>query len=358
MKELSKEDCVSIIIGGTLLGTGGGADPVKGMKLIEPLKKVKLLKLNELKDEDLVFCTFMVGSSGAKETNLEIACAAKRDFFNFFNSDFNAIIPVELGGGALGESLAMAATLNLPLVDADIVGYRAAPEIFLETITLKNLSRTPLVVRSEKGSMAILVDSSDSNFTEKFLRDFAINSGGVAYVCGYPLKIKDIKDIVGNDSISFCLKVGKAIQEKTFTPNLKEFGFVKLDEGVISQVELLNYNGFLQGFYEVKSKKDIYRVLVKNENILCKKNNRTLVTTPDSICILNAEKEEPVYNRDIQPGMKVLILLRKAIPIWLSKQGIYLFEPRNIGFTERYVDFEKELAGENFNKDKGNMEEY
>src|SRR3989338_3576613 len=110
----------------------------------------------------------------------------------------------------------MASRLNLPVLDGDIVGYRASPEVFLETITLKGLKRTPLVIANNKGDVGCLENSNDCIFIEKFLRKFAADSGGIAYVCGYPLKVKDIKGIIGDCSLSFCLKLGKFMKEEKY----------------------------------------------------------------------------------------------------------------------------------------------
>jgi len=342
MKKITREECNEIIVGGTLLGTGGGADPVRGKQLIEKVQNLNLCSLDELNDDDYVFCIFMIGSSGMEEQSSSGVLLAKQNFFKLCNRSFKGIIPVELGGGALGETLFIANELKLPIIDADVVGGRAAPEVFLETITLRGIARTPLVVANNNGDVASLTNSNDYLFVEKFLRSFATQSGGIAYVCGYPLRVGDIKGVVAEESVTRCMELGKKMTSGKYEEIASENIFSFIAEGIVTSVTTENLDGFLQGEYTIQSGKDTFEITIKNENIICKKNEKTIVTVPDLICLYNLETNEGVYNRDIVLGLKVAILSAPAIPIWRTPEGIKLFSPKNLGFNEETVLLERE----------------
>lgn len=341
MKFLNKEDCENMIIGGTLMGTGGGADPNRGMRLIKDVGQISIVKLEELDEDNLVCCTFMIGSSSMSEKSSLGATLAKELFLKIVNTEIKAIVPVEIGGGALGEAIFMSNELKLPIVDGDIVGFRAAPEVFLETITMKNLKRTPLVVANNKGDVACLTESNNYKFIEKFLRSFAINSENVAYVCGYPLKVKDLKGVIGEGSVSLCVLLGSKMRESQYCEVVKEGNFYVIGEGVVKQINLKNEKGFLIGKYYIEGGRDNFTIKVKNENIVCLKNANTIITSPDLICMYDLKKNKGTYNAELKTGTLVAIFARKAIPLWRSKKGISLFSPSSLGFNEDYVQFEK-----------------
>src|SRR3990167_10669973 len=105
----------------------------------------------------------------------------------------------------------MAAALNVPLIDADFVGGRSSPEVFLETISLFNLKRTPAVVTNNQLQSAVLLDSPNPLFEEQFFRNFAINSNNRAYVVGYPMKVKQLNSTIVSKSVSKAYKIGQLL---------------------------------------------------------------------------------------------------------------------------------------------------
>lgn len=334
MKKLTRSELTDFLTGSTILSTGGGGSYASAVKLLKK-SSVSLVPLEDLDPEGIVCTVFGVGGKQVNDPVKSIKLAY--EVFQKISKDkIVAIIPVEIGPLASAIGIYFASKLGLPVVDADIVGMRSSPEVFLETITLKNLKREPTVIANEK-SAAVLYESSSYKFTEDFLRNFAVLSGGDAFVMGYPLKVKQIKGVVGEGSITQSIGIGKSLENfKSGKTNLNGFcrknQLVNLGEGQIVKEEKNDEKGFTQGEYVIQlSSRKTGKVILKNENVVVLIDGKVVVTTPDLICLLNTETYIGVENFSKNNGKKVAILARKAIPIWRTSQGRKLFSPQNLG---------------------------
>ncbi len=339
---LKRDGIRNVLTGATLLGTGGGGSLEEALDLTASVDNLNIVKTEELQKESNVFSAFTVGTLNDKISK-EAIVKAKELFFSECGNEFDGIIPVEAGPGSIGESIYLSSQLGIPLVDGDLVGYRAAPEIFLETITLKGLERAPIVsVNNRLEAVFIKVDPGCKEI-EKFLREFAVKSCGIAFVCGYPLKLGDIADCAGFGSISFCQKIGELLSAGKFLQSASKLGFSIIGEGIVNSVSLKDNNGFLSGSFMIENKNAVFEIKIKNENIVCNKGSKTIATSPDLICLYDKQKNIGVYNRELKNGTEVCILGLQAMPIWRTKAGIKLFSPKNLGFTEEYVDFKEAI---------------
>lgn len=338
MKVVNKSQFQSVLSGSNLLGTGGGGTVITASRIMQKMKKpVKIVSLFQLDRNDLVCTVFGIGGKQICDPII----AAKKAFSIFQsinNQKISAIIPVEVGPMAIATACFIASEINVPILDSDIVGLRSSPEVFLETISIKNIRRTPIVISDDKGNSAILWESRDISFMEKFFRNFAISAGGDAFIVGYPLKIKDIKNIVPKDSISFSLITGDMlIRLKKRKISLDEFceslEWTLLGVGKIIEVKKDTSKGFSQGKYIIESNRNRFTILFKNENIVCLINGSVVLTCPDSISLLDNDSFEAINNFEDNEGRSVAILGRKAIQIWRSEKGKELFSPKNLGFN-------------------------
>lgn len=335
MQKLNRLNLKQLLLGTTLLSTGGGGQINNAQKILKKITKIpKLISLNELKPQDLVVTLVGVGD---KDVCDPIACSlnALRVYQKLFRKKIKAIIPVELGPLSTLTAVFLAGRLGLPVVDADIVGFRASPDVFLETITLAKLPREPIVMANDKKDILILYQTSSIGNMEQSLRDFAVASGGDAYGVGYPLTVKQIKNVVGIDSLTASIKLGvDLIRLKNDLINLEQFcqnnQLVFLGQGKIISAALKSKQGFIQGKYKVGNN---FVIFVKNENIALLKNNLPVLTVPDSILIIDLKKFTGINNQENNLGKDVIIFGKKAIPIWRTKAGINLFSPKNLGYN-------------------------
>lgn len=338
MKVLRQKNYQSILDGANLLGTGGGGTISSGLSLTKKISKpIELISLNELKGNEIVCTVFGVGGKGS--CNPLIASQNAMNIFQkILRKKISALIPVETGAESIGTVLFIASELNIPVLDSDIVGLRSSPEIYLETITLKGLSRTPCSIADDKGNSAVLLESKDLNQLEKFLRGFALSVGGDAFVAGYPLLAKDLLNTVPDGSISLAEQTGKKLKQlRKQTLSLEEFlkseEWQLLGTGVIVGVKKDASQGFARGAYQIRNKNDSFFVVFKNENLVVLENEKVLLTCPDSINLLDLSTFKAINNFEDNKGKRVVILGKKAIPIWRTKEGKKLFSPKNLGFS-------------------------
>ncbi len=335
MIKLTKNKQKQLLLGVSLLSTGGGGSFSAAKKILTKIvHPPRLAPLQELKSQDLTVTLLGVGD---KDVCDPITCSANslKIFQKLFKKKVKAIIPIEIGPVSTLTAIFFASKLNLPLVDADIVGFRASPEVFLETITLANLSREPIVMSNDKKDALILYRSSSLETMEKSLRDFAVTSGGDAYGVGYPLTISQLKNVVGENSLSQSIKVGDELiklqkQQINLTRFYQNNEFIFLGQGKITSANLRVKDGFIQGQYCLGNN---LTILVKNENIALLKNNLPVLTVPDSILMLDSKKFIGINNQDNNLGKTVLILGKKAISTWRSKNGLKLFSPQRLGYN-------------------------
>ena len=170
MKELGEVELKDIIEGCTVLGTGGGGDPKEGWEMvkeaIEGDKKITLVGLDELPEDSIVVVPYFVGSiapglESKKEVKIEdpIQRAFER-MEEYLRKKISAVLASELGGGNTAVALSIAAKLNLPIVDGDLLG-RAAPELHQCTVHIFGIPMYPSVIVTESGNVVIVEQYAD-----------------------------------------------------------------------------------------------------------------------------------------------------------------------------------------------------
>jgi DUF917 family protein len=289
---------------------------------------------------DSLLCTaFMIGSSGSDEQSSEPILLARKALEELVGK-VDAVIPVEIGAGAVTEAMFLASAMGLPFLDADVVGGRSAPEVYLETITLFDIPRTPLVVANQNGEAKTLLKSSGYRETEKFLREFAAESGGCAYVIGYPMRLSTIRDVVGKGTVSISISLGEALKAGRLEDALRMTEGRRVFSGRVMQVEKSNEGGFLTGNATISDGKSELKVWFKNENLVSWLDGRPFITSPDLICILD-KGCRGVYNRDLEEGAEVTVIGIPSLPVWRTNKGIELFGPESFGFGIKYKPLEE-----------------
>lgn len=338
MKILRQKDYKSILEGANLLGAGGGGTISSGLSLIKKIAKpIELISLKELRNNEIICTVFGVGG----KENCDPLLASKTAMTAFkktLNKKISALIPVETGAESIGTALFIASELGIPVIDGDIVGLRSSPEIYLETITLANIARTPCVVADDKGTTEILKQEKNVSKIESFLRNFAIKVGGDAFVAGYPMEAGEIKNVIAQRSITIAKETGRALEELRagelpLGSFCKKTGWKLIDIGKVAKKKSASQKGFIQGLYEIGAGYKIYTVVFKNENLVLLQNKKVILTCPDSISLLDLDRLEGVNNFEENRGKRVAILGKKAIPIWRTKEGKKLFSPKHLGFS-------------------------
>lgn len=335
---LNRNDLNNILLGASVLGCGGGGRYDLAEQIIKSIvKSIRLTSIKDIGNNDLIITVFGVG--GLKQLG-EVEKVNRKNIAllqKILKKEVKYIIPVEIGPMSIASVLNISAKLNLPVIDGDLVGYRAAPEIYLEAITLNNVNRLPLVASNSDGDTIILSAASSVENIETILRDFSARSKTKVYVAGYPMYKNMIQGYFGNNSLSYTAKLGQILKansdEIKLKDELKVLDIEVIDEGkIINQIEN-DVAGFTVGKLKIKSNKEVYEVLYKNEFVVLIKNGKVLTTCPDSIFVIDLNVKRGINNGDNNKGKTVLIARKKAINIWRTKVGKKLFSPKTLGFT-------------------------
>lgn len=360
---LKEEDVDNLIMGATILGTGGGGDPKEGLKtLMDDLnsgRELKLARASELDPESLVICAYFCGSIPAPGEKEEKQLAVSQNYMvkalkimeRRLGKKISAVIPTEIGGGNTAVALHLASILDVPTLDGDQVG-RSAPELNQSSYIIHGIKAVPSVITDPFGNIVVVEDYADISSYESIARSLVIASGGFVLVMDSPVTAKETERVAINNTVSKAINLGKAIKKAKehgkdpVEAAVKFVGGFKVFSGFIASHSLRVEKGFLTGEVEIGGvdewKGHSFRIWVKNENIIGWKDGKVAVMPPDLICLID-ENGYGITNSEVRVGMKVNVIGARAPEIWRTPRGIELFGPRHFGFDYDYVPIEKLL---------------
>jgi DUF917 family protein len=242
------------------------------------------------------------------------------------------VVPVEIGPLSLASAYYAASLLKVPVIDADIVGGRASPEVFLETISLFDMHRTPAAIANAEGDTAILLSSKSGDSEEKFFRGFASIESGEAYVVGYPFSVKRLSETISLHTVSRCLQAGRLLMEGSSEQLVESYRGRRLFRGKVSKIEETESAGFLSLLVSISDEESrVGKIFVKNEYLILWVDARVVCSCPELICILD-QNGSPVPSGEIKLDMVVEVIGLPSEKIWHSERGLRLFSPRTFGF--------------------------
>lgn len=324
-----------LVIGATFFGSGGGGSPSEAREILEKAfllnKQMGLSAVGALKSEGVCLTAFGVGSAVSSGDFTAIFKERLRQFEEVLQKPIIGVVPVEIGPKSIATAIYVAALLNLPLIDADIVGGRSSPEVYLETITLFDIPRTPLMVFNTAGDIATLLRSSTYLFEEEFLRGFAKASGGEASVLGYPMTSKSLDLALEHGTISSCHTIGEMLFDGKSARVLSHVSGKSLFVGRISRIVREGTQGFLVAKVYLENEHQKALIYVKNESLLFWVDDKLKVSCPDLISLLDKEGM-PLYNGELKEGLVVDVVGIPSLAKWRDPKGLALFNPRTFGF--------------------------
>jgi DUF917 family protein len=360
IKLRSLDDFKALVLGASILATGGGGDPDAGLKLlvdgyVNRGKELRVYDLDEVSSSSLVASAYYVGSlmperqHGREVDAVRRALAVLREKLGYSVDYF---IPVELGGENTAVALYAASSVDIPVVDADRVG-RAAPEIHQDTLLVGGLKLVPASASTPSGTTVVVLDYGSVDEYEGILRRLSVLGGGYAAVVDGVVEVGKAIHVLVRNSITRCIELGRKVLEARTSGRdpvktiAEELGGWVVFHGKIVRWEWRSEGGFLTGTLEVEGLKGFegrrLRSFVKNEHIMVWIDDSPLVMPPD-LFILVRDDGEPVLNNKVSPGMKVWGVAAPAPPIWRTEKGLELFGPRHFGFNYEYVPVEKLVA--------------
>ena len=370
---MTEEDVEHLIIGVTILGTGGGGNPEKGLSMLkndlERGRRLAVASPSEVPNDALIVCPYFCGSIAPSKKSKTLVfedpmSIAFERMEKYLGKKVFAPVATELGGVNTAIPLHVASMMGLPLLDGDYVG-RAAPELLQSSANIFGVSMLPSVAVSESGNVTIVERYASLDEYEGIVRSLSVVAGGFVAVVDTAVDGDTAKKILIKGTVSTSMEVGKTVKEanaagKDAVAELATcLNGSLLFRGVVKKYEWEDRGGFLYGEAAYDGTEEWkghqLKIWIKNENIVAWKDGQVAVTAPDLICVTD-EKGYGITNSELKEGMKSAVIAAKAPDVWLTPKGIELFGPKHFGFPFDYLPMKNEPrfhTGKSFTERRG-----
>jgi len=361
MRTLGWQEIDDILVGATVMGCGGGGELEEGRAFLRRIydegRVVMLAAPDELAGDTLVACPYGVGGLVPGDegfycdrplTAEHPGALAVRAVADQIGRDIGAIITGELGGTSIADAFVPAATLGLPVVDADPVG-RAVPELQHSLFFAHGVRLTPQAVVNEIGDSVLITHVADGARAEALVRALSVASHNLVWVADYAGPWKNLKPVVLCGAISGAERMGVALREARAAGRdaaaavAAEGGGRILFRGVIVANDWSDHGGFTHGRMTFAGREGDegapYRIWYRNENLGAGRGDAPQVTAPDLILVIGPDGM-PVTNPFAHVGDEAAVVGLPAAPPWRTARGIDVFGPRALGFDVDYTPLE------------------
>ncbi|HZW55417.1 MAG TPA: DUF917 domain-containing protein [Nitrososphaerales archaeon] len=354
MRVISTNDVDDIALGASVLGAGGGGNVETGILLLKNAicvyGDVLLKSLDELQESDFIV---PLGEMGAPVVGLEKfgQLDAPKLVVEFLCEKMGlkatAVSAVEVGGSNSMVPMVAAASLGIPMIDADSMG-RAFPETQMTSFHLNGLVASPLALMDERGNR-VMVEAVDTFWAEKIARTTTSLMGARSCVATFGMDGKTAKRCCIGGTISLSQRIGAVLSKARAGEERLEslttlVNGVIMFKGKITDVNRHTVGGFNKGDVLMQGSdqfsRDSCKITFQNENLVCRVGSRVLATVPDIITVLNSETLVPITTEELRYGQRVAVIGIPAAPIWRTKMGIEVAGPRYFGYDLNYVPVE------------------
>ncbi|WP_448807954.1 DUF917 domain-containing protein [Aminobacterium mobile] len=363
----TKQDVKDFVRGCTFYGTGGGGLAENGIKslmsLLEKGKEIKFIDPTDVKDDEYIACTFLMGSIAPrteetvkemasfglvkeKYTDSETLAEAVKELEKYTEKKISAIVPIELGGANTPGGVAASVLNGVPVVDGDFTG-RAIPEIQQTTPYLNDKTLWPISSVDLWGNVCIIKEAINYLMSERIGKILSVSAYSMTGDAGFLMTGKEMRECIIPGTLTECIKLGRMIRESREQNKNPIEEIVKyldgelLFEGKLTKKETEDKTGYYWGTTTIEKENSQCKVWFKNENHMCWIDGKAVCTSPDMICIVNTETGEPITNPKLEEGMNVTVIGVGARKEFISKKGIDILGPKYFGFNEEYMPLKK-----------------
>ena len=370
MKLCTRQEVEDFVRGCTFYATGGGGLPENGinslMSEIEAGNEVGWIDVNDLSDDVLTACPFLMGSIAphspevTKEmegfgfvqgTNNEKERLSKavEELEIYTGLEIGALVPIELAGANTSGPVSAAVSLGKLAVDGDFCG-RAIPEILQITPYLNGKDYLPITSVDEWDNVCIIKGATNLRVAERVGKMISASAYGLAGQAGFLMTGKELKETIIPGTLTEAYELGKFIRESreqdldVVNQIIKKTNGWLLAKGQIQEFDDEDRIGYYWGTITVGGTNefvgDEYKIWFKNENHVMWKNEKPYVTSPDLICIVDVETGEPIPNPKIKRGQNVAVIGVSSKPQLRNQKANDVLGPRYFGFDIDYIPIE------------------
>ena len=335
MRELTKEDVLAAVKGGSVFASGGGGWVDHGLEIggaALAIGKPKLVSVDELPDDVIILTCTAIGAPAGRDWQMlgKDYIKAVQLIMEQYEGKIVGVMTPQNGMSSTINGWLPAAALDLVVVDAtgDIRAHPTGKMGSLGLSSNKEYQTIQAVAggKPEIGTYLELVVKGTVEKTSNVLRTASDMAGGFIAAARNPLPAKYIREHAAIGGISLAIELGKAIIEaEAIGPEQVLAMIVEKTEGrIIGKGKVtrknVHYSGaFDIGTIEVESESQTFILHVMNEYMAVEDNNGTRLSTfPDVITTLSLETGQPVSVGDIKEGLEIAIFAVHQSKIPLS----------------------------------------
>lgn len=348
---ISPADVDALVVGVSLLGSGGGGDAATFAGVLRQRLgggQIALARPAELPDAWVV----PVGVIGATHVLTE-KLPNGREFRDAVEAVTRwtwqtptALMALEAGGLNGLSALVAALDLGLPFVDADLMG-RALPRLDQFTWAVRGLPVTPCALAEPNGQV-LVVDNVGAPGLERTARAFLSATGGWAALALPPTELRRAAPESATGSLARALALGRAHAALPRPAEPAEIaaalGGRMLATGRVLEIARRGHgHSFGRGsisiidFADGSGSGSVVRLEAENEFLLALSDGEPTASCPDLLCLLDRRSAAPRTADTIRVGEEVIALVLPGPPWWRRGDVIGHVAPNAFGLDSPAV---------------------
>ncbi len=351
-RQIGEDDISVLALGCAVLGTGGGGNVETGSwsarRSLREHGNATLVTLADLEPNDLILPLHLIGAPTISQEMIPSGLEPARirdEVERVLGRPIAAIMTGEIGGANGVRGPGWAASLGLPLLDADGMG-RAFPEI--DMVTMEVTSRPPnIVVVADVVGNVTTIRPLDGGWAERLARASCVASGSSATMTSYIMTAAEAADAVIEGTVSLALEIGALLSSGgSGLPEL--CAMLNADElvsGKIIELDRVDRGGFVKGSVVIEGtgsdKGRLVRLEIQNENLIALEEGQPLATVPDLIVALDTDTSQAYGTEMLQYGQRVTLIAWPCHPLWRTPAGLAKTGPGSFGYEIDYVPIEE-----------------
>ncbi|GGG83047.1 DUF917 domain-containing protein [Paenibacillus radicis (ex Gao et al. 2016)] len=334
MRELTKDDVIAAVKGGSVFASGGGGWVEHGLEIgnaAVALGRPKLVSADELPDDAIIITCTAIGAPAGTDWQMlgKDYVRAVQLLFEQYDGKIVGVMTPQNGMSSSINGWLPAAALGLVVVDAtgDI---RAHPTGKMGSLGLA--SRTDFETiqavaggKPELGSYIELTVKGTPARTSNILRTASDMAGGFIAAARHPLPAKYVKEHAALGGVSIAIDLGRAIidaepqgPEQVLKTICRKTGGRFVGKGKVVKKDVSYSGAFDIGTIEVEKGKKKLKLHVMNEYMAVEDQEGTRVSTfPDVITTFNLDTGLPVSVGHIEEGQRigVFVIDKSLLPL-------------------------------------------
>ncbi|KAL3151690.1 hypothetical protein ABBQ38_012674 [Trebouxia sp. C0009 RCD-2024] len=349
---ITKDHVEALAIGCGILGSGGGGSPYRAkLKLLQRLKegaKIRVVPCSAVPDDAYVVDASYMGAPTVSIEKLDSsqAEAAAHAVLKAVGKEAFAIVAGEIGGGNGLEALNVAASMNLPVVDADFMG-RAFPELQMMTTAIYGVPVAPAALADEKGNTVVVQTVANIHSLEHILRPVCTAMGCSAGFASAPVSGKQLRAVAIQGSLSLALALGRAVQQAQHSKADPVAAAATagngnlIFKGKVTDIERSTTDGFAKGVLRLSGldhwcgqQADIH---FQNENLQLRIDGKVAAIVPDLICCLDIHSGHSVATEELCYGLRLSVVRLPANTKLLTPEVLEIIGPQAFGLEDPHL---------------------